>query len=200
MALWRASSLQQHIIIHPSYWNSCVSEQQSGKRSSSCWLCVPVPAISLEWWVQKYCDVSWWWNVHWFGWSRWKKRTLEPHFVISIWLYYIVIWMSTQQMYTGCFLSLAGAAPSIIFVGTKDMFCCNKHMFVVINVCMSRQNFCHDKIMFVVKNIYCVKHMLVVTKVLSQQAYFCCDKRHVLSWQTCVCRDKNDTCGHSCQW
>ena len=82
--------------------------------------------------------------------------------------------MSTLQLYTGHFLSLAGAATSIIFVVTKDMFCCDKHVFVVIKVCLSQQNFCHDKITFVVANIYGDKHMLVATKVLSQQAYFCC--------------------------
>ena len=175
MALWRTSSLQQHIIIHPSYWNFCVSEQQSRKRSSSCQLCVTVPAISLEWWVQKYCDVSWWWNVNWFGWSRWRKRTLKPHFVIYSWWYYIVIWMSTLQLYTGCFLSLAGAATRIIFVVTKDVLlrqthvCCDKSMlvttfvttklhllwqiFIATNTCWSRQKFCCNKRIFVASTL-----------------------------------------------
>ena len=43
---------------------------------------------------------------------------------------------------------------------------------------MSRQNFC------------CNKHNSVMTKLWLWQAYFCCDRRHVLSQQTCVCHDK----------
>ena len=64
------------------------------------------------------------------------------------------------------------------FVVTKHVFCHDK-TFVVTKLCLSRQNFCHDK------------------NTLSRQTYFCRDKRHVLSltntclsWQTCVCRDK----------
>ena len=33
--------------------------------------------------------------------------------------------------------------------------------------------------------------MFVMTKVLLWEAYFCHDKRCVLSWQTCVCRDRH---------
>ena len=48
-----------------------------------------------------------------------------------------------------CFVSLVGAAASIIFVATKVLsrqthVCCNKNMFVV-----TKHIFCHDKSMFV---------------------------------------------------
>ena len=106
------------------------------------------------------------------------------------------------------------------FVTTKDVFCCDKQLLVVTKVCLlqqisvmtklswqkyfvvtniifSWQNFCHNKHTFVVTrdNFFATKH-------LSQQAYFCCDKRCVF---TCLskqkfCRDKNYTCGSSCQW
>ena len=33
--------------------------------------------------------------------------------------------------------------------------------------------------------------MLAATKLLLWQAYFCCDPRHILSWQTHVCRNKS---------
>jgi len=77
-------------------------------------------------------------------------------------------------------VSLARAATSIIFVAT-NMCLLQQNSFVMIKVCLPRQNFCRDK-------------------------------RHVLSWQTHVCRDKsmlvmtkllsrqNDTCGSSRQW
>ena len=60
--------------------------------------------------------------------------------------------------------------------------------FVPTKVCLPRQNFCLDKIMFVAIKLC---NMFLATKVLSRQAYFCHDKRHVLSRQTRVCRDKS---------
>ena len=66
-------------------------------------------------------------------------------------------------------LSLAGAATSIIFVATN-------RSFVATKVCFSRQNFCHDKIMYVATN-----HLSrqISNICLSRQAYFCRDKRRV---------------------
>ena len=92
------------------------------------------------------------------------------------------------------------AAASIIFVATK--------------VCLSRQNFCRDKVMFVTKNIcrhkrrvlsrqktcfFATKLILVAApaKVVSRQTYFCRNKRQVLfrqnfclSRQAYFCREK----------
>ena len=77
-----------------------------------------------------------------------------------------------------------------------ESVCCDKSMlvttkmFVTTNTCLSQQK----------------AHNFVTSKVLSQQAHFYHDKRHVLSWKTCVskptcvCHDKNDTCGSSRQW
>ena len=99
-------------------------------------------------------------------------------------------------------LSLAGAAPSTIFVVTK-LLSRQTHLswqntsFVATKVYLLRQNFCHDKIMFVTTkyflttNICHDKHMFVMMKVLLWQAYFCQDKRCVLSWQTCVFHNKS---------
>ena len=53
----------------------------------------------------------------------------------------------------------------------QTIFCCDR-TFVATNIC-------HDK------------HAFVVSKVLTRQAYFCCNKRCVLSQQTCVCHDKS---------
>ena len=48
-----------------------------------------------------------------------------------------------------------------------------------------RDNFCHDKQLFVATKIFCCdKHNFVATKVLSWQAYFCRNKR-------VFCRDKH---------
>ena len=66
------------------------------------------------------------------------------------------------------FLSLAGAATSIIFVAASLL--------------LSRQNFFGDK------------HNFVTTKVLSQQAYFCRDKRvffFFVATKHIFCRDKS---------
>ena len=92
-------------------------------------------------------------------------------------------------------------------------FCCNKS-FVAKNMCLSWQtHVCHDKNMLVMTNMFVVtdmcllwqyvcrnehnfvatsnEHNFVTTNIiLLQQAYFCHEKRHVLSWQTRVCRDK----------
>ena len=98
------------------------------------------------------------------------------------------------------------------------MFCRNKHMFVTKDMCLSwqctsfvmtkvclfHQNFCCDKMIFVMTNVF------VMTKVVSQQAYFCHSKRYfchdkhnnksmlvmtnLLSWQNYVC------CGKHLSW
>ena len=64
------------------------------------------------------------------------------------------------------------------FVATKDVFCCDKRMFVTTKISLLQQNFC------------CDKNMFVVTNVLLWQAYFCHDKR-------CVCHDKTFVWTHS---
>ena len=51
-------------------------------------------------------------------------------------------------------------------------------MFVATKLCLSRQNICRSK------------HVFVATKVLSRQTYYCRDKRRVLSRETRVCHDK----------
>ena len=80
--------------------------------------------------------------------------------------------------------------------------CFNKHNFVptsillswLTQVCLLHQNYvCHDKYLS-------QQNIFVMTKLLLWQTYFCSDKRHVLSKQTRVCRNKNDTCGSSRQW
>ena len=69
--------------------------------------------------------------------------------------------------------------------------------FVAIKVCLLQQNFCRNKIMFVVTKYFCHGKTFVVIfyachdKHLLQQAYFCHDKQCVLSRQTCVCHNKN---------
>ena len=82
------------------------------------------------------------------------------------------------------------------------MFCCKRklclsqqNIFVMTNIVLSQQKFCHDKHTFVT-TICHDKNNFVATKVKSWQVYFCRDKRLALSWQTClsqqthVCHDK----------
>ena len=82
--------------------------------------------------------------------------------------------------------SLEGAAASIIFVATKPLvvttkrvvvttkhvFCRDKRMLVATKL-LSRQNVCHDKIMFVAANT-CLSRQ---NTCLSRQKYACHDKR-----------------------
>ena len=108
---------------------------------------------------------------------------------------------------TPWFLSLEGAATSIIFVVTTHVFCRDKSMLGATKP-LCRQNYIfHDKIfcrnkskIFVATNT-CMspQKSLVTTKVLSGQKYVCRDKRRIMSRQTRVCRDKNDICGSSRQ-
>ena len=83
-------------------------------------------------------------------------------------------------------------------------FCHDKHNFVVTIFLSWQTHVCHDKThcflrqkyacynkTFVVEN-KCWPNNFIVTKVLSWQAYFCHNKRCVLSWQTCVCCDKQE--------
>ena len=66
---------------------------------------------------------------------------------------------------------LAGAATSIIFVATNTCLhvCRDKtHLFVAAQICLSRQNFCHDKIMFGARNI-CHNKSFVTTKYYIEQ-------------------------------
>ena len=94
-------------------------------------------------------------------------------------------------------ISLLLSQQSTSFVVTKvclswQNFCHNKHVFVVTNIC-------HDKT-FVTTKIFCRnKHNFVTVKVLSQQAYFCHDQRHDLSWQN-FCHNKKNTFGSSHHW
>ena len=72
----------------------------------------------------------------------------------------------------------------------KYHFCCNKK-FVVTNMCLWQHVFCHDK-----QNFCCDKIMFVMTK------YFCCNNfrhdKHMFV-ATKFCCNKNGTCGSSCQ-
>ena len=70
---------------------------------------------------------------------------------------------------------------------TTDMFVTRKS-FVATNIILSWHMFC------------CDKHTFVMAKDV-----LCCDKHVFVGTNTClsqqkVCRDKNDTCGSSCQW
>ena len=85
--------------------------------------------------------------------------------------------------------------PQVSFLSWQNV-CHNKHVFVATKVSLLWQNICCNKIMF------------LATKVLSRQKYVCTlslqktcfvTTNMSLSWQN-FCRDKNDTCGISCQW
>ena len=73
-------------------------------------------------------------------------------------------------------LSLAGAATSIIFVGTKVFFVATKVLSLQARVCrdktrlLSRQNFCRNKIMVVATNI-CRNKGSVATKYVSHDKH-----------------------------
>ena len=87
--------------------------------------------------------------------------------------------------YTTLFLSLAGAATSIIFVTT--------------NTCLSQQKL-WQKTYFVTTYTCLWWQVSLCKKKLSRQAYICCSSRRVLLRQTSVCHNKNYICGSSCQW
>ena len=79
-------------------------------------------------------------------------------------------------------VSLVGAATSIIFVATE----------VYIYVCLLWQTFCCDKIMFVVTKLLWQQFFFVLTNTcLSRQAYFCRDKG-------CVCFLQQTRVCHKC--
>ena len=65
-----------------------------------------------------------------------------------------------------------------VLVMTKHIVSCDKSMLVATQHLLQKTNI--------------DKHNFTVTKVLSRQAYFCHNKRRVLLWQTCVCRDKQE--------
>ena len=91
-------------------------------------------------------------------------------------------WILERVFGTLSLLSLAGAATSTKVLSRLSW---QNPSFVATKVCLSEQNFCHDKIV-------CHNKTFVGTnRCLSWQAYFCHDRRHVLSWQTCVCCDKS---------
>ena len=85
----------------------------------------------------------------------------------------------------------------LIFGGSchKYDFCCDKHVFIMTKhfFChdKSRQNFCHDKIMFAATKIFCHdKHNFVMTKLqhtfVVTKDMFCCNK-HVFCCDKQVC-------------
>ena len=95
-----------------------------------------------------------------------------------------------------------------VFVATKHVFCRDKSMLIMTELLLWQTHVCHAK--------YLSCQMICQDKnILSRQNY---DKsfvaaRILLLWQktcfvttnTCLswqnfCRDKNDTCGSSCQW
>ena len=88
----------------------------------------------------------------------------------------------------------------LIFGGSchKYDFCFDKHVFIMTKhfFChdKSRQNFCHDKIMFAATKIFCHdKHNFVMTKLqhtfVVTKDMFCCNK-HVFCHDKQVCHDK----------
>ena len=79
-------------------------------------------------------------------------------------------------------ISVVGAAISIIFVATKDMFCHDK------NTCLSQKYTCHDKTCVLTK-LCLLQHIFVVTKVLLRQTRVCHDK-HSYIMRKKFCCDK----------
>ena len=65
---------------------------------------------------------------------------------------------------------------------SRQKFCRDKLTFVSTNTCLSRQNFCRRR--------YRDKIMFVVRKVLSRQKYFCREKTRVCREKTRICWDK----------
>ena len=109
-----------------------------------------------------------------------------------------------------------GAATSMIFVMTNTRnktrlqqqrkYACQDKAFVVTNMCLSGQRFCHKHTFVATKDVFCRdkrvcrdKSKLVMTKPLLQQAYFYHNRTRLMSRQNC-CRDKNDTYGSSHQY
>ena len=82
-----------------------------------------------------------------------------------------------------CFVLLAGAATSIIFVATKVVLCCDKSMLVATKL-LSRQTYSCCKKTFVATNICRDKHIFVVT-------ICCCDKLTFVTTKHVFCRDKS---------
>ena len=74
--------------------------------------------------------------------------------------------------------------PQVLFL-LQQKFCCDKHVFVA-----TKDMFCHEKVCMPQQNFWRDKWQNNFVTCLSQQN-FCCHKRHVLSWQKHVCRDKN---------
>ena len=108
------------------------------------------------------------------------------------------------------FLSLQGAATSIIFVTanvpvvtkrllSRQKYACHDKSFVITKLCSSQQNFCVDKHTFVVtKDVSCCdKHVFVTTKSFSWQNF--CHKHTSVATKDAFCHDKNYTCGSSNQ-
>ena len=117
-------------------------------------------------------------------------------------------------------------AASIIFVTTNTCLSWQHTFFVATKVCLPQQNFCFNKVIFVATKYFCHNKRFVTTNIfvttsilLSQQkmcfvatnlCYFCCDKTMFVATNIChnrtfvatntCCRNKNDTCGSSCQW
>ena len=108
------------------------------------------------------------------------------------------------------FLSLQGAATSIIFVTanvlvmtkrllSRQKYACHDKSFVITKLCSSQQNFCVDKHTFVVtKDVSCCdKHVFVTTESFSWQNF--CHKHTSVATKDAFCHDKNYTCGSSHQ-
>ena len=99
------------------------------------------------------------------------------------------------------FLSLAGAATSIIFVATnllsRQTRICRHKSFVATNTCLPPQKFCRDKHVFAA-----TKHVLtkafVATKLCLSRQRFCRDKHTFVATKD-VLWHEHDTCGSSRQ-
>ena len=81
------------------------------------------------------------------------------------------------------------------FVATKDVFCCDKPVFVATKLCLLWRKFCCNKNILSWQNFCCDKHTFVSTKDV-----YCHDKHEHVLLTTKLCRDINDTCGSSLQW
>ena len=131
-------------------------------------------------------------------------------------LIYSAFWISTKEVYLP-FPLLHGWCHEKL-VQSRRTFCVHNtamHQFAITGGSCLKYNFCRDKIFllrqtyffrdkgFVATSILLSRQTCVCynkTRLLSRQmyacrvktkGYFCRDKRGVLSWQTCVCRDRH---------
>ena len=115
----------------------------------------------------------------------------------------IIIWCTTSAYYLRKKMILYSCPPltslSVLWQ-LKYQFCRDKsfvatNMLVATKVSLSGQNFCHNKIMFVITKYFCCNETFVRTNTcLSQQAYFCHDKTCFVIRNACLLRQKKACC------